>query len=438
MTPKHYWRSITYDVYNGRGWQNSAEEERLLLANQGLSESEEWEARRRLEQEFKLLTPYELALYASNQPYHFDQPARSRWRGPGDLIGVESSSPEITYTAISLVPDVRTDQLWAAGDEYPEWVADRYLQLPDNLPPRVKELAEEVVEGAESPYDQALLLQRYLRKYDYSLDIPSPPRNRDVVDYFLFESQTGYCDYYASAMVVLARSVGLPARLAVGYAMGYYDHRQDKYVVIERDAHSWVEVFFPQYGWIDFEPTAARSVFFRPGPPPAPMTGSTTPRLPARPLPEVKGDARARWDWRSVAIAGGLTLWLAFLGISGWRHWRQRRMTPADYLGGFWEKLISYGVRLNVTPRPAQTPVEYAQAFNSRLEERVLDTAHWAERMAREIRQARGEVNFLTEAYVRARYSPHPLTKEDKYRVMRNWKQLRRRLRFLWLAPAVP
>jgi len=438
MTPKHYWRSITYDVYNGQGWQNSAGEERYLLANQAVNEAAEWEARKRLEQRFELRTPYELALYASNQPYHFDRPALSIWRGAGDLIGVESSSPEITYTAISLVSNVRTDQLWAAGDEYPEWVEERYLQLPDNLPARVRQLAEEVVEGAESPYDQALLIESYLREYEYDLEIPSPPRNRDVVDYFLFDSQKGYCDYYASAMVVLARAAGLPARLAVGYAMGYYDYRIAKYVVSERDAHSWVEIYFPHYGWIDFEPTAARTVFYRPGPPPAPISRSITPRLPAKPLSEERAEVGVGLDWRSLAITAGLTLWLAFLAISVWRHWRQRRMTPADYLGDFWEKLVRYGMRLNVIFRPTQTPVEYAQVFSSRLEERMLDTAHWAQRMEREILLARPEINFLTEAYVRARYSRHPLTEEDKYRVMQTWKQLRRRLRFLWLAPAVP
>ena len=434
---KHYWRSMTYDVYNGRGWQNSAEEERSLLGNQAVSDPEEWEARKRLEQEFELLTPYELALYAANQPFIFDQPARSRWRDAGDLIGVESSSTEITYTAISLVPDVTSDQLQAAGDEYPPWVRERYLQLPNTLRPRVRELAEQVVEEAESPYDQALLLEDYLRNYKYTLDIPSPPRNRDVVDYFLFDLQKGYCDYYASAMVVMARSVGLPARLAVGYSMGGYDHARGKYTVIEKDAHSWVEVYFPHYGWIEFEPTAARSVFYRPGAPSSRLGAGTTRGLPPKSLPEKTGTA-AGWDWRSVAIAGGLALWLAFLAISGWRHWRQARMTPADYVGHFWERLIRYGMRLNVMLRPNQTPVEYAQAFNGRLQERGLDTTHWTERMAREIRLARREVNFLTEAYVRARYSAGPLTEEDKYRVIRTWKQLRRRLLFLWLAPVVP
>lgn len=113
-------------------------------------------------------------------------------------------------------------------------------------------------------------------------------------------------------------------------------------------------------------------------------------------------------------------------------------MTPLDYVGGFWERLIGYGMRLDILLRANQTPVEYAQAFNGRLQERTLDTSHWEGRMRQEIQRARGEVNSLAEAYIRARYSPHALTEEDKYRIARTWKQLRRRLFFLWLAPMVP
>ena len=436
--PKHYWRGMTYDTYNGRGWQNSNEEQRPLLANQAVSEPEEWEERKRLEQQFELLTPYELALYAANQPFHFDQPARSRWRDTRDLIGVESSSPEITYTVVSLVPELTSDQLKAAGDIYPEWVEERYLELPGTVPQRVTELAAEVVREAESPYSQALLLEDYLRNYEYTLDIPAPPGNRDVVDYFLFELQKGYCDYYASAMVVMARSVGLPARLAVGYAMGSYDEFTQRYAVIEKDAHSWVEIFFPQYGWVEFEPTAAWSVFDRPGAPASPSSSGSTRRLPSKPLPEEEAMIWIKLDWRSIAIAGGLTLWILFLVVSGWRRWRVGRMTPTRYMGRLWERLIQYGMRLNVTLRTNQTPVEYAQTFNRRLQDRALDTAHWPVRMAREIRLARQEVNYLTEAYVRARYSTHPLTELEKYQITRTWRQLRRRLLFLWLAPSVP
>jgi transglutaminase-like putative cysteine protease len=436
--PKYYWRGITYDVYNGRGWQNSADDEVSLLANQAVSNDTEWDARKRMEQTYELLTPYELALYAANEPFIFDQPARSRWRGPEDLIAVESSSTEITYTAVSFVPDVTTDRLHAAGDEYPEWIGEHYLQLPATLPPRVRDLAQQTVEEAESPYEQALYLEDYLRNYEYTLDIPSPPSNRDVVDYFLFDLQQGYCDYYASAMVVMARSVGLPARLAVGYARGTYDFVLRKFVVIEKDAHSWVEIYFPSYGWIEFEPTADRSIFYRPGEPSSRSSAGSTQRLPPKLPPEEEADSGGEWDWRSVAIAGGLVLWLALLAVSGWRYWRKARMTPLDYVGGFWERLIRYGMRLEILLRPNQTPVEYAQVFNAQLQERALDTSHWEERLRRDIQRARGEVNALAEAYIRARYSPHALTEEDKYRIARTWKQLRRRLFFLWLAPMGP
>jgi transglutaminase-like putative cysteine protease len=437
-TPKYYWRGVTYDVYNGRGWENSADEGLSLLANQAVSNEGEWSSRERMEQTYELLTPYELALYAANEPFIFDQPALSRWRGPEELIGLESTSTEITYTVVSYVPSVTTDKLHAAGEAYPKGITDRYLQLPDTLPSRVRDLAQEAVKDAESPYEQALYLEDYLRNYEYTLDVPSPPSGRDVVDYFLFDLQQGYCDYYASAMVVMARSVGLPARLAVGYARGTYDFMLRKFVVIEKDAHSWVEVYFPSYGWIEFEPTADRSVFYRPGEPAPRSSMGSSQRLPPRLPPEEEGDTGASWDWRSIAVGGGVTLWLAFVALSGWRYWRRARMTPLDYVGRFWEGMIRYGSRLDVLLRPHQTPVEYAQTFNGQLRQRALDTSHWEERMGREIVQARNEVNSLAEAYIRARYSPHELTEEDKYRLTRTWKQLRRRLLFLWLAPMVP
>ena len=88
------------------------------------------------------------------------------------------------------------------------------------------DLAVEVVGDAETRYDGAKAIEYYLRAYTYTLDLPEPPTNRDLVDYFLFERQEGYCDYYASAMVVMARAVGIPARLASGYAQGTYDPRR--------------------------------------------------------------------------------------------------------------------------------------------------------------------------------------------------------------------
>ena len=113
--------------------------------------------------------------------------------------------------------------------------------------------------GSEpTPYDRVRSIERYLRTFPYTLDVPHPPASRDLVDYFLFDLKEGYCDYYASAMVVLARAAGIPARLAIGYASGDYNEKSRRFMVTGADAHSWVEVDFPNTGWVPFEPTASR------------------------------------------------------------------------------------------------------------------------------------------------------------------------------------
>ena len=120
------------------------------------------------------------------------------------------------------------------------------------------DLAEQLTANITNPYDKAKALESYLRTYPYSLDVTPPPPDRDVVDYFLFDLKTGYCDYYATSMVVLARAVGLPARLVIGYANGIYNPTSAEYVIREADAHSWVEIYFAGVGWVEFEPTASQ------------------------------------------------------------------------------------------------------------------------------------------------------------------------------------
>ena len=99
-----------------------------------------------------------------------------------------------------------------------------------------------------------------MRKLPYTLDVPPPPKDREVVSWFLNDLGKGYCNDLASAMVVLARLSGVPARLAIGYGSGNYDRQADQYTITEMDAHSWAEVYFPGYGWIPFEPTPSRLV----------------------------------------------------------------------------------------------------------------------------------------------------------------------------------
>ena len=139
-------------------------------------------------------------------------------------------------------------------------IIETYLQLPTDLPPELAAYAAEITAGAETPYDKALAIEATLRKLPYTLDVPAPPKGSGGCFRFLNDLGKGYCDYFASAMVVLARLSGVPARLAIGYASGNYDRQADQYTVTEMDAHSWVEVYFPGFGWIPFEPTPSRLV----------------------------------------------------------------------------------------------------------------------------------------------------------------------------------
>jgi len=181
-------------------------------------------------------------------------------------LGVVTNADQ--YTTVSILPSYSLEQLQNSTYNYPQYIRENYLALPDTVPDRVFEIARDLTEDTINPYERARILEDYLRTFPYSLDVPSPPSNRDTVDYFLFDLKRGYCDYFASSMVVLARASGLPARLVIGYASGNYNAIEARYEVREIDAHSWVEIYFSGIGWIEFEPTSNRPVLD----PPAPVT----------------------------------------------------------------------------------------------------------------------------------------------------------------------
>jgi hypothetical protein len=130
-----------------------------------------------------------------------------------------------------------------------------YLQLPTNVDPHISDLARSITASATNNYDRAFAIQAYLRNnYGYSLDPPSI-EPQDPVGSFLFKSKTGYCEYFAAAMALMVRTLGIPSRVVNGFQTGAYNQLGGDFVVRARDAHSWVEVYFPNYGWIPFDPT---------------------------------------------------------------------------------------------------------------------------------------------------------------------------------------
>ena len=185
-----------------------------------------------------------------------------------DVVAWKFTEPvnaDESYTMSSLVSYATANDLRGAGTQYDGFITDHYLQLPVDLPSRVREVSERLTASSVTPFDKAKAVRAYLRgpNFVYSQDIEAPPTTSDGVDHFLFETRTGYSDYFASSMVVLLRAAGVPARIAVGYAPGDYDREEGYSSVRDSDSHAWAQIYFPRYGWIDFEPTPEWSVHER-------------------------------------------------------------------------------------------------------------------------------------------------------------------------------
>jgi transglutaminase-like putative cysteine protease len=189
--------------------------------------------------------------------------------GFADLASVRATPPLSageSYQVRASFNGVTISQLREAGTDYPDWVTARYINLPPEISERTHELARQIADGEESTYDIVNAVTNYLRaNIEYVETVPAIPANQDPVDWFLFDYQKGFCNYYASAEVVLLRSLGIPARMAVGYAQGErMEKAPDAFVIRQRDAHAWPEVYFPGIGWVEFEPTVSQPILLRP------------------------------------------------------------------------------------------------------------------------------------------------------------------------------
>lgn len=303
-------------------------------------------------------------------------------------------APGQSYRALIAMPD--TLQPVVAPDQLPRVGVEPALQLPDSLPDRVRELAREVTTGITTPREMAIAIEGYLAtEYPYSLQAPQLPPGADFVDHFLFEGKVGYCTHFASAMVVLLRAVGVPARMAVGYTSGEFEAEKQAYVIREQDAHTWVEVYLPGTGWVDFDPTPLQSA----------EEHSLTALLGEVPHTIALG-VRAAWNWllsNATFVAGVLAavalLALMWVVAPRW-WWRRIRRLPAGAEPGArvrhaYAQALRWLERSGV-PRPATAaPWEFHAAATAQLPALAQD------------------LTVLTAKYVSARYSAHPATEED-------------------------
>ncbi len=176
---------------------------------------------------------------------------------PVAILGERVLVPPRQYETRGSVSDASASMLRKAGQEYPHWVSDRYLQLPSDFPDTVTRLASKLAQDADNPYDAAESIRRHLLSLSYTLDVEVPPEGKDWVEFFLLVQRRGYCQNYASAMITMLRSLGIPARLVAGFAPGIWDESRGLWEVQSKHYHAWPEVYFPSYGWVEFEPTPA-------------------------------------------------------------------------------------------------------------------------------------------------------------------------------------
>jgi transglutaminase-like putative cysteine protease len=254
--PRPYWRGEIEAKYTGAGWEKarlkSASPPDLVPENPPVDKF-------LLHQTFEMKAQSSGYLYAANQPVKAK--GNLTWMATTADSSLILAGDTRLYEVDSWVNQASASQLARAGQDYPAAIRQAYLQIPNSLPQRVRDLANQITARANTPFDKAEAVQSFLRTtYTYDLKTPPPRQNQDAVDYFLFESSSGFCSYYASAMTVLLRASGVPARVVTGYVTGEFNPETGAYQVRARDAHAWVEVYFPGYGWIEFEPTPSQPI----------------------------------------------------------------------------------------------------------------------------------------------------------------------------------
>ncbi|MBI2867032.1 MAG: DUF4129 domain-containing protein [Chloroflexi bacterium] len=345
---------------------------------------------------------------------------------PAEVLALRPSKGQTTsYNVTTLLPTGTERELRFAGTDYPDWVRDRYLQLPPDFSPRVRALAQRLTARAANPYDKASAIEDYLRTLPYTWEVEPPPFNADGVEHFLFTLRKGYSDYFSSTMTVILRSVGIPARLALGYATGDQDPQAKDWVVKDKDSHAWPEVYFPGYGWVPFEPTPSHSHITR-GIIPSPAQDPDMLELSSSgdssafeddlfdldfPLPAGPGfQQQSRWMWWWVATPSSVLFVLLCLAVMG-RFWWRRGLGGHPFAAQAYEQMCRLAFLAGVGHHSSQTPTEFGESLSGQFPEH------------------RKAISGLSETYARWRFGGVQPTLRQETDLREGWRGLFRAMR---------
>lgn len=268
---RHYWRIETKDIYTGKGWELSSPPDYQEQVN-GEIHLSTFSNQVMSEQRTATLDMHQFSAAKLIYPYGVYQASELRNGATGFALdknseAIETKTPneldELVFQIDYNRPSFDINQLSNQRREDPRAIVEKYTQLPSTLPSRVQQLAEEITQDAGNRYDQAKAIEQFFHQngFEYKTkDVPVPEADVDYVDQFLFDTKYGYCDNFSTSMVVLLRTLDIPARWVKGFTSGEQiennmGQEPDVYEVTNANAHSWVEVYFPDIGWVPFEPT---------------------------------------------------------------------------------------------------------------------------------------------------------------------------------------
>ncbi len=404
--PRHYWRNAVFGEYTGTGWLPV--ETRSTIEDIPDVVPEVSSGRYFLRQSFWIIAAHGQQLFAVNEPVWGDRNIRLLTIGSDDSL---VSGRTNRYDVASFASDVSAHDLTSAPATYPDEITDSYLQLPNTISQRTRNLAANIAFGSESNYEVVKRVENYLRNnYAYNKDVPQVPQGQDAVDYFLFDAPGGFCSYYASAMAVMLRLQGIPARVVSGYSMGEFDYQVNEYRVRVDNAHAWVEVYFSGYGWVEFEPTATLATFNR-----------------GLPEDENQENFAGGEEGTSILLPRelvfiGMRILLTVLGIGGglllYKRFDFSRKSPREKAEALYKDVRRSLRSLGYSASTSTTPNEFLDRFRSAFSEHE---------------NVQSALTESTAFYLIAKFSEMEISEETASRLRASWRQARWQRWALWL-----
>jgi hypothetical protein len=450
-TSPHYWRGQTFDIYTGQEWRSTYRELTDRKPGQPIEEAFDLKARVPVRTNIEMLGFNTSVLVAPGEVVHVNrdylvqvEDAEDRVQDYASIRATRRAGHRLVYSVDSTVSDATIEQLRNAPTEYPDWVRT-YLELP-TMPERVKQLAFRLGEIGDNVFDRVLAVEFFMRRFPFAVDVPELPGDRDATDYFIFEARSGSASMIASTMAVLVRALDIPSRIVNGFVFGDYDAPTNRFFVNPEHAHTWVEVYFPNYGWLAFEPSGFRIPVQRStaagsnhgsqnpnGSSLGPVFDNLVDELELMggnhgssgfsPLSADEPSAVGQFFGNifGLLVALGVILGivaLTLLSTGGVSAARNHLEDPSTSVQRTYARMMRTARRAGYNAAAAETPEQTSQRLHS-----------WLFPASETIFvEGLSPPEAVTTAYMRATYSQHRVTRSERRAVDREWQIIRKRL----------